>query len=383
MKYLSWFGPVQSTVAWPERLRSCVGAFIGILAVYLAGKAIGHMTGMHVWILAPLGATGFLIFVVPSSALAQPWAALGGHVVSALIGIACVRLIPVPELLLPTAVSLSILAMFLLRCLHPPAAATALFVAISGIQAFEYALFPVACGVLVLIATAVIYGKFTRQVYPHRALSRLANGEAAPSAESSSLVDVDRVLANYGGIVDVNRQDLANLVDQIETIAYKNKLKQASCESIMSPSVHCVEANFSLESAWKMLRDKHIKAMPVVDKQDRVVGIITLGDFVLHAAVDFHLSFGQRLRGVLRFSNWKKSAKKVVHSNTVGEIMSSNVRVISADSNLADLITLFELEGHHHIPVINADEKLVGIVTQSDFVKAMLKILSIQSATEV
>jgi CBS domain-containing membrane protein len=57
----------------------------------------------------------------------------------------------------------------------------------------------------------------------------------------------------------------------------------------------------------------------------------------------------------------------------VGQIMTRHVRVVSTDRPLADLIPIFAATGHHHIPVIDEHRKLVGILTQSDLVKALMR----------
>jgi CBS-domain-containing membrane protein len=55
----------------------------------------------------------------------------------------------------------------------------------------------------------------------------------------------------------------------------------------------------------------------------------------------------------------------------VGQIMTRQVRVTCADRPLAELVPLFADTGHHHIPVIDGEQRLVGILTQSDLVRAL------------
>ncbi|MFB2351185.1 CBS domain-containing protein, partial [Priestia megaterium] len=55
----------------------------------------------------------------------------------------------------------------------------------------------------------------------------------------------------------------------------------------------------------------------------------------------------------------------------VGQIMTRQVRVASADRTLVDLVPLFSEGGHHHIPIINSERRLVGMITQSDLVGAL------------
>ncbi|POZ50582.1 HPP family protein [Methylovulum psychrotolerans] len=73
-----------------------------------------------------MGASAVILFILPSSPLAQPWPLVGGQLVSALIGGVCAQAIDNSVWASGCAVGGSILAMLLLRCLYPPGAATAL-----------------------------------------------------------------------------------------------------------------------------------------------------------------------------------------------------------------------------------------------------------------
>jgi CBS domain-containing membrane protein len=62
----------------------------------------------------------------------------------------------------------------------------------------------------------------------------------------------------------------------------------------------------------------------------------------------------------------------------VGQIMCHKVRVASANRSVAELLPIFSEGGHHHIPVICEDNRLVGIITQSDFVRALYRSGGVQ-----
>jgi CBS domain-containing membrane protein len=94
---------------------------------------------------------------------------------------------------------------------------------------------------------------------------------------------------------------------------------------------------------------------------------VTLADFMKAADLDLHAGFEARLRGLIRATPGTQSDKPEV----VGQIMTRKVRVTRVQRPLADLVPLLGSTGHHHIPVIGEDDRLVGMITQSDVVKAL------------
>lgn len=163
-----YLGGDQPLVAWPERLRSVLGAFIGLMLVFTTAKYLGELGGIDEWLMASLGASALLVFALPGSPMAQPWAVIAGNTISALIGISCFHLIGQPLVALPAAAALSILGMFVLRCLHPPAAAVALIVVLGHIGSYRYAFFPVMIDSILLILAGAAYSNLTGKPYPNK-----------------------------------------------------------------------------------------------------------------------------------------------------------------------------------------------------------------------
>jgi len=121
--------PAPVTVNAQERWRATCGAMVGLLCTAVMCRLVtgaGPDTGapastlLPMALVAPLGASAVLVFALPSSPMAQPWAVVTGHFVSALVGVTCARLIDNPLIAAPVAGGLAIAAMFALRCLHPP-----------------------------------------------------------------------------------------------------------------------------------------------------------------------------------------------------------------------------------------------------------------------
>ncbi|MDQ6684373.1 MAG: HPP family protein [Pseudomonadota bacterium] len=359
---LKAFWPGRVVVDARERWRMVIGAGLGLLATAWLCHIAGA-NGAGPWLVAPIGASAVLVFCVPSSPLAQPWAVIGGNTLSALAGIACARWVAPIELAAALSVALAIGLMLTMRCLHPPGGAAALLMTLGGITEPQSALFPVLVNSIVLVGGGMLYNNLTRRHYPHDQHAHAASAAVAAATES----DLDAVLARYNQVLDVSRDDLQALLEDTQMRAHQRHLETTRCADIMSKAPKTVEYGTSLEDAWALLRKERVKALPVIDRSRRIVGIVTLADFLKTADLDLHRNFAERLRESLRSSSTTHSSKAEV----VGQIMSRRVRVTGTERHLADLLPLFGSTGHHHIPVIDEEERLVGIITQSDVVAAL------------
>ena len=373
--WLKAFLPAPLAVDAKERWRAATGAAIGIAITALLCRMIVDFgltaDAIGPWLVAPLGASAVLVFAVPASPLAQPWSVVGGNVVSALAGIVCVQWIPDTALAGAAAVSLAIGAMFVLRCLHPPGGAMALLAVLTHSTHFQFALFPAFVNSLLLVLVGIAYNSLTGRRYPHVQL--LAKSDSARSLGRFTATDLDVVLARYNQVLDISRDDLEKLLQLTEMEAYRRKLGSIKCRDIMTSELIVAEYATTLEEAWALMRQHRIKALPIVDRSHHLLGIVTLADFIKHANVDRHEDFGERIRHLIRYTT-------TVHSNkpdVVGQIMTTQVRVASEERHVVELLPLFSEGGHHHIPIVGLSSKLVGMITESDFVRALYRAQAI------
>jgi CBS domain-containing membrane protein len=136
-------------------------AFIGISAVSAPTLWMGLPPSADLFLIGSFGATAVLLYACPRSELAQPRNVLGGHFLSALVGVTAFKLVGSHATLAAAlAVATAIAVMQLTRTLHPPAGATAL-IAVLGpekIQSlgYRYAFTPVLVGVSIMLLVAVV-----------------------------------------------------------------------------------------------------------------------------------------------------------------------------------------------------------------------------------
>jgi len=139
---------------------SWIGSFIGILAISIFHRDILNDSDLTL-VIGSFGASAVLVYGAVHSPLAQPRNLIGGHILSALVGVVSFKLFSGNILFCSAfAVATSILVMQLTLTLHPPGGATALIAVIGSGQihdlGFLYVLYPVASGAFILLIIAVV-----------------------------------------------------------------------------------------------------------------------------------------------------------------------------------------------------------------------------------
>ena len=147
-------------VSLSEIVWSWIGAFLGIAAVAYISYNRLEQTDL-VMIIGSFGASAVLIYGAIKSPLAQPRNLLGGHVLSAIVGVACYQLLGSHMWLASAvAVATAIALMHATKTLHPPGGATALIAVIgsSKIHAlgYLYAIMPAGLGAIVMLTVALV-----------------------------------------------------------------------------------------------------------------------------------------------------------------------------------------------------------------------------------
>ena len=377
MQWLRGFIPRPTTVNQLERVRASVGALSGILLTGLVTRALLGVNAPLPLLVAPMGASAVLLFALPASPLVQPWSIIGGNLISAALGVTCALWIDDPIWAAALAIATSIAAMLALRCLHPPSGAVALTAVLGGpiirAQGYHFLINPIAINSLLLLGVALLFNNLTRHRYPH-GVTEHGNAHLTTDREPKARLgfssdDLDYVLARYNQVLDVNRDDLESLLLQTEIQAYRRRFGEISCADIMSRDVVAVEFGTALHQAWELLHQHHIKALPVIDTARRVIGIITLVDFIEHAELDSFKGYDEKLRSFLRRVGHSHSEKPEV----VGQIMTRTVRTATENMHITELVDYISANGHRHIPIVSSERRLVGIVTNSDLVEGLYR----------
>ena len=220
-----WLGIESNKTSHSEKIISATGALIGItLTIALTSLTLqtNLLSAASVLIIASLGASAVLLFAVPHGVLSQPWPVIGGHLVSAFIGVSCHKFLPETAISAGVAVGLAVGAMYYLHCIHPPGGATALTAVVGGPDIFNlgysYLLFPLLVNVLVLVAAAILFNYlFSWRRYPAH-LSTIHFQSLPQPAHlnddiSLTTEDFNAAIQGLDSFVDITEEGLTELLE--------------------------------------------------------------------------------------------------------------------------------------------------------------------------
>ncbi|MBC7314659.1 MAG: HPP family protein [Rhizobium sp.] len=348
------FKPILAGATLTERLIGCLGALVATaLTGFLCGLLLGPDPHLPL-IVAPIGASAVLLFVVPASPLAQPWSIIGGNSLSALSGLVVAHFIHEPALAIGLAVSLAIAAMSLTRCLHPPGGAVAMMTVLGGQAIADWGLLfpivPVGLNSAILVTLGIVAHKLSRRAYPHLAPPDAANlhqtRDLPPQLRAGfSEADIEAALMAMHETFDIDRGDLKQLLMQVELQATIRRHGPLSCADIMSRDVIRVSQNDTPETARALLLRHNIRTLPVTDAEGRLLGTVGLRELI---GAD----------------------------GAIGANISRAATALPHDPALA-LLPLLTDGKAHAVVIVDEDERIEGLISQTDLLSAVSRALAL------
>lgn len=368
--WLVAFLPNATGLSARERLRSGLGAAAALTIAGLTIHLFPGFSSRFPLLIAPMGASSVLLFAVPASPLAQPWSVIGGNVIAAIVGVTCGIVITNVPIAGAIAVSVAILAMFAARCVHPPAGAVALTAVFGGAgihgMGYAFAIAPVALQSTVLVSLAIFYHSLTGHRYPHRVVKVKATESADDSMETGAgftRKDLEAVLARRNEFIDVDIDDLEALLRETQLAACRRTFHGLTCQDIMTKSPLTVLKETDCSVALKLLERHAIKALPVRDTNNHIVGIVT--------RYDIHRALGSAAgpQSIGNALGWLLPGKD--NTRSVGSVMTTKVCTAKGSDSILDLLPTFSTTGHHHIPVVDDGNHVIGMITESDLIAGL------------
>lgn len=178
--------------------------------------------------------------------------------------------------------------------------------------------------------------------------------------------DLRAALADLKGYVDITEEDLMKIYSSALRYARKRSMVAIPVSDLMTRDVVTIKPDADLKEAARRLSGLRISGMPVVDADNRVLGIISEADILSLAGVKKGHTFKDVLRHVL-------GAPLPVRKkgNTVGEIMSSPAITTNPDRDVRAVAAILDEKRIKRLPVIDENDRLVGVIARADIVRAM------------
>ncbi len=178
--------------------------------------------------------------------------------------------------------------------------------------------------------------------------------KTCPFAKS---VENDAVICVRGGAESTGTFKIGNdpRVD-VAAAAARTALRE-----VMPPNVTCVRADSSLEMASRLLLERELRCLPVVDVDGRLIGIVSKSDLLREGAEGDALQMRVELEPGFHLEQ--------MSARTVSEIMTPCVHALPEDAPVAFAISLLAFESLHEAPIVTSDGRVVGVVTALDVLK--------------
>ncbi len=281
-----------------ERIISGIGAFFGIFFVYISCQYFLDSQG-SIFILASMGSSAVLLFAVPHGNLSQPWPLLGGHILSALVGVTIVKLFDNQLLAASIAVGAAVTVMYYARCTHPPGGATALGAVLGGSSVhelgYQFVITPVLVNTIIILLVAIAFNAlFNWRRYPvYIKTARNKSKSNSEQSERASLSPISHegfvyALSQIDTFIDVDESDLVRIYE------LATKKTQPTIQEGILIKPHKFYSNGEYGNQWSVRQilsidnNENISFKTVAGSGRRKKGSTTTKDFIKWARYEVY-----------------------------------------------------------------------------------------------
>jgi len=364
-----------SRVPLHEAIRAGTGALLGLglTGMFLLSPEVDLELGLY--LVAPFGASSVLLFAIPNSPLAQPWSAIVGNTVAALVSVAVCLLIAEPTVRIAVAVGLAIFATLLCRAVHPPAGAVAMTAAMNpeaiAELGFWFAVTPIALGTLALVICAAVYARLTGRRYPFRQFDSPGPHQTDDRTPTERLgltqAELTALLERYSQSFNLGVEDLARLIGAAELQAASHASGPLTAGEIMSQDLITITPETPLADVADLFRQHRFTSLPVVDSDTKFLGVIFQMHLITLARADalrLDRGYWSALRRML-----DRTLRK---PTTAGDIMSVAGPRATPDTPVGALLPMMADGETDAVPILRYG-RIVGIVTRTDLIAALAR----------
>lgn len=190
-----------------------------------------------------------------------------------------------------------------------------------------------------------------------------AGGDDLPELELSD-EDILDAMRHIPGYLDISTEDFRTIYHLAHSHALQRLLGNVRAGKLMRVGIEPLRPDMALEQAAASMARQGLKALPVVDDDARVVGMLTESDFLRRLQADTFLAL------LLRLVRDASSFRHRCHDTPVSEAMSSPPVAISEQAGFIEIISAFHNHEGRSMPVVEQDGRLRGLLLRKDFIHA-------------
>ena len=188
-------------------------------------------------------------------------------------------------------------------------------------------------------------------------------GDEVPELELTD-ADILDAMKHIPGYLDITTEDFRTIYHLAHRHAVGRLLAKCRAGKLMRVGIEPLLADMTLDVAAKALVRSGYKALPVVDQNGCVIGMLTESDFLRRLKVD---SFLELLLSMLD-DTFKFQHR--CHETPVSETMTTPAVTITRDAGFEEVIAAFHKHHGRSIPVVELDGRLAGMLQRKDFITA-------------
>jgi CBS domain-containing membrane protein len=193
----------------------------------------------------------------------------------------------------------------------------------------------------------------------------MMNKETCPNVTLEDLRDALRKMKTY---VDITEEDLKKIFELALHHARARVASRVPVKEVMTNNVVFVKRDADLHEAARILSENRISGMPVIDDNNRVIGVISEADLLMLAGMKKEHVFKDIVRHILG-----EPVSARTGGNRVEDVMSFPPITSKADDDIAEVANVLDEKRIKRLPVVDAEGRLIGIVSRADIVKTISK----------
>ncbi|MHB8203960.1 MAG: CBS domain-containing protein [Desulfomonilaceae bacterium] len=179
--------------------------------------------------------------------------------------------------------------------------------------------------------------------------------------------DIFTAMREISGYLDITPSDFKELYLKAYDHALSRLIRVVRVREIMTTTVIAAKPEFSLEKVAELMAINHISGLPVVDDHEKPLGVISERDFL---EVMVGRKSANLMEIIVQCLKGKNCLMTPVRIKSAEDIMTSPAIIVRGDNSVDDVSKLFASKGVNRAPVVDSEQRVIGIVTRGDLMKA-------------